>query len=102
MIKKTPSKAPFVKPKPKVQTSFKIKDEEAIEKFKLYLEAEKNSSDYTVISYIKDIEDFKDFLSSFELRLIRVGSSHIIGFSSNNCAKMVCKYLLPLTLNNIG
>ena len=64
MIKKTPSKAPFVKPKPKVQTSFKIKDEEAIEKFKLYLEAEKNSSDYTVISYIKDIEDFKDFLSS--------------------------------------
>ena len=64
MIKKQSSKAPFVKPKVKAQSTSKIKDEEAILKFKLYLEAEKNSSDYTVISYIKDIEDFKDFLSS--------------------------------------
>ena len=64
MIKKQSSKAPFVKPKVKAQSTSKIKDEEAILKFKRYLEAEKNSSDYTVISYIKDIEDFKDFLSS--------------------------------------
>ncbi len=64
MIKRQSSKAPFVKPKVSKQTSTKIKDEEAINKFKLYLEAEKNSSEYTVISYIKDIEDFKEFLSS--------------------------------------
>ena len=64
MIKRQSSKAPFVKPKVNKQTSTKIKDEEAINKFKLYLEAEKNSSEYTVISYIKDIEDFKEFLSS--------------------------------------
>lgn len=38
------------------------KSMDAIEKYRLYLDVEKNYSDYTVNGYIKDIEDFSSYL----------------------------------------
>ena len=58
MIKRGNAKAPFVKGKTKSPTKeLTIKDEEAIQKYKMYLEAERNYSEYTVLNYIKDVED---------------------------------------------
>lgn len=79
MIKRGNSKAPFVKGKTKSPTKeLTIKDEEAIQKYKIYLEAERNYSEYTVLNYIKDVEDFKDFLSSNEFgQLVKVDKPNI-------------------------
>ena len=79
MVKKSNSKAPFVKSKNRnIVSDNRIKDQEAIEKFRVYLEAERNYSEYTITSYIKDIEDFKDFLSGNEFGvLLKVDKTNI-------------------------
>ena len=41
------------------------KSKEAIEKYREYLVSERNYSDFTINSYISDICEFKDFLTSF-------------------------------------
>ena len=40
------------------------KCEEAVQRYHNYLEAEKNYSNYTVQSYLKDIDEFKNFIEN--------------------------------------
>lgn len=79
MIKKGNSKAPFVKGKAKPSVkSITITDDEAIRKYEMYLEAERNYSEYTVLNYINDVKDFKEFLSSNEFgSLVKVDKPNI-------------------------
>lgn len=89
MLKKSSTKAPFTKQKPKI-TAKKIdqsaEDLAAIEKYKNYLDAERNYSEYTVLNYINDIKEFKDFLSSNEF-------GYLVSVNKSNIARYYISYL---------
>ncbi len=91
MLRKGNTKAPFAKQKVKI-TAKKIDesllDQEAIEKYKTYLEGERNYSDYTILNYLNDIKEFKDFLSSNEFGyLVSVDKQNIARYYISNLSE---------------
>ena len=48
------------------------KSKDAIEKYRVYLDVEKNYSEHTVNGYIKDIEDFSEYLKTEKFGARRV------------------------------
>lgn len=88
MVKKKNTKAPFTKSKTiigkKIDQS--IIDEEAINKYKTYLDAERNYSEYTVLNYINDINEFKTFLSENEF-------GYLTSLTKQNIARYYISYL---------
>ena len=64
------------------------KCEEAVQRYHNYLEAEKNYSNYTVQSYLKDIDEFKNFIENekygnlLKIKTDNIGRyyiSHLVG-----------------------
>ncbi len=69
MVKKKNTKAPFTKAKstPLIKKIDHASiDEEAINKYRAYLNDERNYSEYTILNYINDIKEFKEFLGTNE------------------------------------
>lgn len=89
MVKKRNTLAPFAKQKTKI-TAKKIDqatlDQEAIEKYRIYLDAERNYSNYTVLNYLNDINEFKDFLSSNEF-------GYLVSVNKPNIARYYISFL---------
>ena len=69
-----------------VDTS-KEKVTQAIAKYKLYLEAEKNYSPYTVQNYLKDIQDFSMFLEEQKY-------GHLLRIQTENIARYYISHLV--------
>lgn len=89
MLKNARSKAPFVKGKKKtssIKTEVKSRDEELLENYETYLSAERNYSNYTVINYLHDVKEFKDFLSSN-------GFGHLTSIAKTNVARYYISHL---------
>lgn len=66
------------------------KSKEAIEKYRIYLDVEKNYSEYTVNGYIKDIEDFAEYLKTENF-------GTVLSINKKNIPRY---YLSSLTTNN--
>lgn len=72
---------PSVKKKEPIVVDNESKSIEAIEKYREYLTAERNYSEYTINAYIDDICEFKDFLKEEEMgTLITARSIHARNF----------------------
>ena len=72
---------PSVKKQETVVVDNEKKSIEAIEKYKQYLSAERNYSEYTINAYIDDICEFKDFLQQEQMgTLITARSIHARNF----------------------
>jgi integrase/recombinase XerC len=68
------------------------KSKEAIEKYRIYLDVEKNYSEYTVNGYIKDIEDFAEYLKT-------EGFGTLLSINKNNIPRY---YLSHLSTNSFS
>ena len=75
-----------------------MKDVEIVLSFKRYLETERSYSKYTVLNYLNDIEDFRNFLKTNSLGTLRdvkanysryFLSFYIKGFSRDDSPKDV-------------
>lgn len=62
------------------------KSNEAIEKYRNYLDVEKNYSEYTVNAYVKDIEDFASYLKSENF-------GALLSINKNNIPRYYLSYL---------
>lgn len=72
---------PAVKKKETIVVDNESKSKEAIAKYREYLLSERNYSEFTINSYISDICEFKDFLTSEEMgTLITARSLHARNF----------------------
>ena len=93
---------PALKKKEVVTVDNEAKSKEAIEKYREYLVSERNYSDFTINSYISDICEFKDFLSSEQMgTLITARSLHARNFmtrlfNSNFKKKSIARKLSSL------
>lgn len=89
MLKTSRSKAPFAKNKNKniiPKNTPRVADDEVIEKYQMYLEVERNYSGYTVLNYIHDIKEFKEFLSSNDF-------GNLLTIDKTNIARYYISYL---------
>lgn len=62
------------------------KSKEAIEKYQIYLDVEKNYSEYTVNGYIKDIEEFAEYLKTENF-------GTLLSINKNNIPRYYLSYL---------